>query len=132
MAVNGPNWWAQIAHLASHLRVRSALNPILWLVLIVGILFFGAAYAFRDYPEIRNWLIAVPIVTVLVALLAFIGFAIFRPHLLQSEEYQLQHESLQMMQQRRNAIVIDPTTIPIISNPAPPAPGTGPGTGQDP
>ena len=52
-----------------------------------------------------------------VACLGFIGFAIFRPDKLQSEEYQLRHESLQLIQQKSGRITLSPASIEVIANP---------------
>jgi len=45
-------------------------------------------------------------------------FAIFRPDKLQSEDYQLRHESLQIIQQKSGRITIPDTSIEAIANPA--------------
>lgn len=52
-----------------------------------------------------------------VACLGFVGFAIFRPDKLQSEEYQLRHESLQLIQQKSGRIALNATSIEAIANP---------------
>lgn len=55
-----------------------------------------------------------------VACLAFIGFAMFRPEKLQSEEYQIRHETLQLIQQKAGRLTLVPTSITAIANPEQP------------
>ena len=102
---------------AFKLHVRSALNPVLWLCAIVLPVCLIFAWVFRDISIIRNLLIIVGITPVLVACFAFIGFAIFRPEKLQSEDYQLRHETLQMIQQKTDSISIPLTSTEAIANP---------------
>ncbi len=102
---------------AFKLHVRSALNPALWLCAIVLPICLVFAWVFRDISIIRNLLIIVGITPVLVACFSFIGFAIFRPEKLQSEDYQLRHESLQLIQQKTGRISIPRTSIEAIANP---------------
>lgn len=99
------------------LHVRSALNPILWLCGIAMPILLGAAYAFRDVPSLRNFLIIASLVPLAVACGAFIYFAIVKPEKLQSEDYQLRHESLQIIQQKGGPVVIQPAELVAIANP---------------
>jgi hypothetical protein len=109
---------AQVAQSAAErLQVRSALNPALWLCAISAPLCLGFAYLFRDVPEVRNWLLAGGLVPIGVACLGFVCFAILRPEKLQSEEYQLRHESLQLIQQKSGRIALNPASIEAIANP---------------
>src|SRR2546426_10718744 len=88
------------------LRVKSALNPILWLCAISSPMCIWAAYLFRETPAIRNAFVVASLVPIAVACLVFLGFAIFRPEKLQSEDYQLRHESLQLIQQKAGSIAL--------------------------
>jgi uncharacterized protein YfkK (UPF0435 family) len=108
----------QIAQTAAEkLHVRSALNPALWLCAITTPTCLLFAFMFRDIPEVRGWLLAGGLSPIAIACLSFIGFAIFRPDKLQSEEYQIRHESLQLIQQKSGRIAISPTSIEAIANP---------------
>ena len=82
---------------AQQLRVRSALNPMLWLTGIVSPLCLAVAYAFRDTQTISWVLIFAAIIPIVVTCLGFAYFAITKPEKLQSEEYQLRHETLQII-----------------------------------
>lgn len=102
---------------AQKLHVRSALNPMLWLSAISTPLCLTFAYVFKEIPEVRNWLLWIGLTPIGVTCLGFIGFAIFRPEKLQSEEYQIRHESLQIIQQKSGRIAIPATSIEAIANP---------------
>lgn len=102
---------------AEKLRVRSALNPALWLCAIATPTCLSFAYVFRDIPDVRGWLLAGGLFPIMVACLCFVGFAIFRPDKLQSEEYQIRHESLQLIQQKSGRITISTASIEAIANP---------------
>ena len=104
---------------AQRLHVRSALNPILWLCAISMPLCLAGAIIFRDVNPVRNWLIAGALIPIGVACLCFVGFAIFRPEKLQSEDYQLKHEFLIISQEKAGRLVVDPAVIDAIANPAP-------------
>jgi len=91
---------------------------MLWLSSIIfpiGLIF---AFVFKDSPDVRNLLIYISIAPIVITCLGFIGFAIFRPERLQSEEYQLRHESLQIIQQKSGRISISPASIEAIANPS--------------
>lgn len=99
------------------LRVRSALNPILWLCAISMPLCFAAAYLFRDNAIVADALLLFGCCPLLVACATFVGFAIFSPEKLQSEEYQIRHESLQLIQQKSGRLSVLPASITAIANP---------------
>jgi hypothetical protein len=115
--------WNKINHFAQsaahRIRVRSALNPILWLCAIATPMCFFAAYQFRSTETICVFLIVGALTPILVACLCFIGFAIFKPEKLQSEDYQIRHETLQIIQQKSGHLALDPTSLEAIANPAP-------------
>ena len=110
--------FGQIAHSAAEkLHVRSALNPALWLCGIATPTCLAFAYVFRDVPEVRAWLLAGGLLPIGIACVGFLGFAIFRPEKLQSEDYQIRHESLQLIQQKSGRLALAPTSIEAIANP---------------
>lgn len=109
---------SQIAQTAAEkLHVRSALNPALWLCAIATPTCLLFAYVFREVPEVRAWLLAGALLPIAIACIGFLGFAIYRPEKLQSEEYQIRHESLQLIQQKTGRIAIATTSIEAIANP---------------
>jgi hypothetical protein len=103
---------------AERLHVRSALNPMLWLSAIASPICFIFAYVFRDIPAVRDLLIYSGMTPIAATCVGFFGFAIFKPDKLQSEDYQLRHETLQIIQQKSGRLVVPPVNIESISNPA--------------
>src|SRR5438445_12268896 len=106
------------ARAAERLRVRSALNPMLWVTGIASPICFAAAYVLRDHPVVLAVLVATGVLTVITTCAGFAYFARTRPELLQSEDYQLRHEALQMIQQKSGHGVIDMSDVAAIANPA--------------
>jgi len=102
------------------LHVRSALNPMLWLSGITLPLCFTFAYVFRDIESLRNNLVVAGLIPMGVTCIGFMGFAIFKPDKLQSEDYQIRHESLQIIQQKSGQMEISTTSLEAIANPAVP------------
>lgn len=102
---------------ARSLRVRSALNPLLWLTGIASPLCFGAAYVFKSMSPIFEVLIISGLLPIGITCLGFCYFAIFKPEKLQSEDYQIRHESLQIIQQKTGSIEVPLTSIEQIANP---------------
>ena len=109
---------ASSSHRAGYkLHVKSALNPALWLCAIVSPVCFLFAFVFRDTQFISTLLIWIGICPVLVSCFSYIFFAIFKPDKLQSEDYQLRHESLKIIQQKSGRITVPDTSIEAIANP---------------
>jgi Zn-dependent protease with chaperone function len=107
----------------SRIHVRSsALNPALWLCAIVLPVCFVAAYWFRDDHVLVYILIGLGSLPILLSIGGFIYFAIKQPERLQSEDYQIRHESLQLIQQKSvDATVIPYDAINAIATANPPA-----------
>jgi hypothetical protein len=105
---------------AAKLHVRSALNPILWLCAITTPIFFTFAYLFREIPYISIILVLAGLFPVAIACFGFCYFALVRPEKLQSEDYQIRHESLQIIQQKGSRKQIPLDTIEAIANPTAP------------
>jgi len=97
------------------LRVRSALNPTLWLCGIVTV------------PAILIALIAPRPLQIALIVLAFVPVGIFAvselylvfkdPDKLQSEEYQIQKRALELIEHKGGVIPIEATSIEVISKP---------------
>lgn len=104
---------------AEKLRVRSALNPMLWLTGIATPLCFAAAYLFRDHPVVLAILIAAGLFPIAVTCMGFSYFALTKPEKLQSEDYQIRHETLQIIQEKSGALTLDTASLTAIANPLP-------------
>lgn len=109
---------SQIA--ATKLHVKSALNPLLWLTGIATPLCFGGAYIFRTYSPVFEILALTGISPIVVTCFGFCYFAIFKPEKLQSEDFQIRHESLQLIQQKSGEIAIMASSLEQIVNPTAP------------
>jgi len=97
------------------LRVRSALNPALWLCAIVTIPAIAAStFGARAVP---TWLIVLAYAPVACAVLGFAFLLLFDRDKLQSEDYQLRKQSLDLIQQKGDAFPITPTSLDAIANP---------------
>lgn len=103
---------------ATKLHVKSALNPLLWLTGIATPLCFSCAYVFKNSSPVFEVLIFSGLLPMVITCLGFCFFAIFKPEKLQSEDYQIRHESLQLIQQKSGNIEIPVTSLEQIVNPA--------------
>ena len=96
------------------MRVRSALNPTLWLcgIITIPVLVAGALH-----PNLSTWIVAIGCAPVVVALFGFMFLLFFDRDKLQSEEYQIQKRSLEFAQQKGDPkpLTIDPSSV--IKNP---------------
>jgi hypothetical protein len=79
------------------LTVRSALNPILWLCGLVTVPAMTAAVATGSAPP---WLLALIFIPVVSAAAGFFFLLLHDRDKLQSEEYQLRKQSMELMQQK--------------------------------
>jgi hypothetical protein len=97
------------------LRVRSALNPCLWLCGIVTLpCLGGAVYTTGTIQVILATIAGAPV------LLFGVGFVFFMtkdPDKLQSEEYQIQKMALELIEEKGGRIPISSTSIVAITNP---------------
>ena len=98
------------------LKVRSALNPILWLCGIITVPALFAAIYINPAP---SWLIVLIFIPVSVAMLGFLFLLIFDRDKLQSEEYQIQKRSLELIEQKGDSapLMIDATKLNVIAKP---------------
>jgi len=101
--------------LTHKIHVRSALNPILWLTLITTPLCWGFAYL---YPAFQSLLIYAGLFPPGVAIIGFFYFMLCDSPKLQSEDYQIKHEALQMMQSKKGATEVDLEAVELIANPS--------------
>lgn len=110
---------------AGRLRVRSALNPMLWLCGIVSPLSFGAALLARGREPLTTMFFAIGAIPILVACAQAVYFGIWRPEKLQSEEYQIRHEALELIKEKGSGIEVSPSSLEAIANPVHPLPRLG-------
>lgn len=97
------------------LRVKSALNPILWLCAIITIPCVSAL-VYID-PPAPMWLIVLAFIPVVCAAFGFMFLLVMDRDKLQSEDYQIRKQSLELIQQKGDALPISSASIQSIANP---------------
>ena len=97
------------------LRVKSALNPILWLCGIITIPCISVM-TYLGTP-VQTWLIILAFIPVACAAFGFIFLLVFDRDKLQSEDYQIRKRSLELIQQKGDALPLSSTSIEAIANP---------------
>lgn len=102
------------------IRVRSAVNPLLWLVALVTPSSFLTAYYFREIPSLSALFVFIGSLPVMAALVAYFYFMIKDPKKLQSEDFQLRAQMLEILEKKGGEITIAPANLDLIANPAAP------------
>lgn len=64
----------------------------------------------------RFWPFAAVTPVTITCVLA-VYFAVFRPEKLQSEEYQIRHEALELIKEKGSRVEISPASLEVIANP---------------
>jgi hypothetical protein len=96
-------------------RVRSALNPALWLCGIVSISSFSIGAWSSGAFQTALFVVGCAPISLVIG--AFIYFMIRDPDRLQSEDYLIQQRALTLIQEKGGKIPISPTSIEVIANP---------------
>lgn len=104
----------RILETGGRLRVRSALNPVLWLCAII---IAPGLYFATQTDEPPKWLIVLIFLPVGTAIAGFLFLLVFDRDKLQSEDYQIRKRSLELIQEKGQSFSIDATSIEKISNP---------------
>ena len=97
------------------LRVKSALNPILWLCGLITLPCVGAMSYLE--PPAPLWLVILAFIPVSCAAIGFLFLLILDRDKLQSEDYQIRKKSLELIQQKGDALPMASTSIEAIANP---------------
>lgn len=107
---------AKVIESGGKLSVKSALNPILWLCAIVSIPSLIISFFITPIP---TWLIIMIISPVMCAILGFLFLLMFDRDKLQSEQYQLQKRSMEIIQEKGQTEpqFIDTRKVEAIENP---------------
>ena len=105
-----------LSSFVSKLRVRSALNPALWLC---GIVFIPCAtLASRFDNGTPFWIKALMFGAVGLAAIGFLFLLFFDRDKLQSEEYQLQKQSLALIEEKDYPLAVSQISKLLSRNPA--------------
>lgn len=93
---------------AGVIRVRNAMNPLLWLSSISAPVFLIAAYAFHDDPVLKYIFAALGGLPILASLAAYFLYFFLDRGRLQSEEFILRERALQLRyRQGTHAEIVD-------------------------
>jgi hypothetical protein len=106
---------------AASLRVRSALNPMLWLCAIVSLPCFVLAYFAHGIEPLATVLVVLGAAPIAATIIAFLYFMIASPEKLQSEDYQIRHETLELIKEKGSSVALSPSSLDAITNPTLPA-----------
>ncbi|MCT4588349.1 MAG: hypothetical protein N4A71_11040 [Carboxylicivirga sp.] len=100
----------------SKLKVRSALNPLLWLCGICEVQFLALAAMIKPIPV---WLIVLIMLPVCAAIVGYFVLLVIDPDKLQSEEYQLQKREMELSQEKgdKGPIEIDANDVIVVDDP---------------
>jgi hypothetical protein len=105
---------ARVMEAGGRLTVRSALNPILWLCLIITVPSLVIARVGEETP---SWIIAIACCPVAAAILGFLFLLLFDRDKLQSEDYQIRKRSLELIEQKGDARAVLASSFEAIANP---------------
>jgi hypothetical protein len=116
----------------SRLRVRSALNPLLWLSTVVGVMCFGAACWLRFDRAAMFAMIAIGAIPVLVTCGVACYFAALKPEKLQSEDYQLRQQAMMIIKEKGGRMKLDAISLEniVVLGTEPDAQSDSEGTGR--
>lgn len=104
--------FAKLTETGGRLRVRNALNPILWLCGLIAVPCF-AVLAWNPTPHF-----IVPIILAVVvgtAILGFLFLLLFDRDRLHSEEYLIKNRTLDLIEDKGSRKAIDAATVTAIS-----------------
>lgn len=104
--------FATLTEAGGRLRVRGALNPILWLCGVVAVPCIIVVGWNKDAPPVIAWLLCA---VVGAALLGFLWLLIFDRDRLQSEEYLIRSRTLELIEEKGSKKAIDAATVQAIS-----------------
>ena len=111
-----PHFIKSLSQAFTSIRVKSVVDPLIKLLVIMLVFIIVSAYL-----KLPDWLIIVLLwfsgsILVLV-LLAYMGFAIFKPDYLRSESYNLRKQSLSILGDKENYKKVDMRHLVDIANP---------------
>ncbi len=104
----------RMGEMGGRLRVKSALNPVLWLCGLVTIPSICLMGRFNYNPV---WLIVIAVTPVVCAAFGFIFLLFVDRDKLQSEDYQIRKQTLELIQEKGDKFPVLGTSIQAIANP---------------
>lgn len=111
-----PQFLQSLSNAVSSFQVRSVIDPLIKLFLILLLFTFGAAWlAIADWVIIC--LLGFDALVLLLILGAYVCFAIYKPDYLRSESYNLKKQSLSILGDKENYKKVDMRNVVDIANP---------------
>ena len=96
---------------AGVVRVHNAMNPLLWTMAVASPVCFLKAYGFRDNPFLRTLLVGIGALPILLTLIAYFIFMLRDPDRLQSEEFRIKQQAIQVLRKTGRGIdIVDVAT----------------------
>jgi hypothetical protein len=89
---------------------------MLWLAGVGTPVCFTFAYLFRDIDFARNLLIVVGMLPIFFTCLGFCYFAVMKAEKLQSEDFQIRQQTLQIIQHKGGRLNVDASALEAIAN----------------
>ena len=102
---------AQSVGAAKSLRVKSALNPLLWLNCITVPTLLAAAWVFSSHSWLCEVLALSAILMAFLAVGAFWYLALKKPEQLRSEDFQLRYQALQIYREKTGVVKALPMSV---------------------
>lgn len=96
------------------LRVKSALNPALWMCGIISLPIFLISTWTDKFPLLLQVVASAPI---FVTIFGFLFLLFFDRDKLQSEEFQIQKKSLEIIEQSDGLKIADASQLKLVTNP---------------
>lgn len=103
----------RVREMGGRIKVRSGLNPILWLC---GIITMPCLVVYGLKENSSGWLLVFAVAPEATAILGFFFFMLFDRPYLQSEHFQIRKMELEMIEQK-GLPPVDPNTVDVIPEP---------------
>lgn len=103
---------ATLSEVGGKIRVRNALNPMLWLSLIVSVAYCGSLHLTKDTPLPLSIAFLLVITTTVIS---YGYLLITNPDRLQSEDYQLKKQTLELIENKGSKKAIDASIVQAMS-----------------
>ena len=111
-----PNFIRSLSQAVSSFHIKSVIDPLIKLFLILLLFIVGAA-CFKIYEWVIICLVCFEGLVLILILGAYICFAIYKPDYLRSESYNLRKQSLSILGDKENYKRVDMRHLVDIANP---------------
>lgn len=111
-----PNFIKSLSQAVSSFHIKSVIDPLIKLFLIL-LLFIFVAACFKIYEWVIICMVCFEGLVLFLILGAYICFAIYKPDYLRSESYNLRKQSLSILGDKENYKSVDMRHLVDIANP---------------